>query len=237
VIGKISYTLLACFLLSLNEASFAQTTIITDIEENYSGKVAVSGSIIVGAAFGDAIPNANPSELIVITPNQQVDGKVCLSTKTRDGQYWAQANVDLPSDIQDGIHIEPKNGWQFLKELKAYKRSDFAALARLGDNCQFDPQATILPVKYALDNQGPLQISINSQRAIRVSAELQSSDNTPVKGDCKKATSVGIRSTAFNYLCSFDTTTLKTKGIKTLTVNRRLRVGGKRSDDVKIYIP
>jgi len=237
VIGKTSYASLVCFLLSLSETSFAQTTIITDIEENYSGKVAVSGSIIVGAVYGDAILNANPSDLIIITPDQQVDGSVCLSTKTRDGQYWAQANVDLPSDIQDGIHIEPKNGWKFLKELKAYNRSDFAALARLGDNCQFDPQATILPVKYALDNQGPLQVSINSQRAIRVSAELQSSDNTPVKGDCKKSTSVGIRSTAFNYLCSFDITTLETKGIKTLTVNRRLRVGGKRSDDVKIYIP
>jgi len=237
VIRKRKFLFSSCLLLCLNQTISAQTTVITEIEENYSGKVAVSGSIIVGAAYGDAILNANPSELIVITPNQQVDGKLCLSTKTRDGQYWAQANVDLPSDIQDGIHIEPKNGWKFLKELKAYKRSDFAALARLGDNCQFDPQATILPVKYALGNQGPLQISINSQRAIRVSADLQSSDDTAIKGDCKKATSVGIRSTAFNYLCSFETATLKTKGIKTLTVNRRLRVGGKRSDDVKIYIP
>ena len=231
------YLFLIWLLFLFNQTAFAQTTILTDIEENYSGKVAVSGSIIVGAAFGDAILKANPSKLIVITPSEQVGGRVCLSTKTRDGQYWSQASVDLPFEIQDGIHIEPKNGWKYLKELKAYNRSDFAALARLGHDCQYDPKSTILPVKYLADNQGPLQISINSQRAIRVSAELQSSDDTAVKGDCVKAASVGIRSTAFNYLCSFDTATLETKGIKTLIVNRRLRVGGKRSDDVKIYIP
>ncbi len=237
MITKTPYVFLFCLLLSLSKTSYAQTTITTNIEENYSGKVAVSGSIVVGAAYGAAIVDANPSELIVIAPSHQVGGKVCLSTKTRDGQYSSRAKVDLPSDIQDEIQIKPESGWKFLKELKAYKRSDFAALARLGDNCQFDPHSTILPVKYAGENQDTLQVSINSQRAIRVTAELTSSDSSYIKGDCKKAATVGVRSTAFNYLCSFNLEGLEIKGIKTLTVNRRLRVGGKRSDDVKIYIP
>lgn len=225
------------FIFLWSDTGFAQTKLAADVEENYSGRVAVSGSIIVGAAFGDAFQKINPGDLIVLVPEAAKGEKVCLTAKTRDGQYWSQAQVNLPHEIENGIVIEPKTGWKFLKELKSYQRSDFAALARFGEDCQFDAKATILPVKYDSGAQGLLRVSINSQRAIRVSAEIGVGHENTIKGNCDKTASVGIRSTAFNYVCSFDLTDKEISGKKVLTVSRRLRVGGKRSDDVEIFIP
>jgi len=219
------------------ETATAQTVIEADVQENYSGKVAVSGSIIVGVAYGGVIAPVNPKELVIPLPKIESDAEICIAAKTRDGQYWSQANVIIPVGTESAISIKPRVGWKYLNELKLYKRSDFAVLARLGKDCQYDPKALLLPVKYASDVQDVLKVAINSQRAIRVSAQIETGEGDFLQGQCDKASTVGIRSTAFNYLCSFDLTGLKLSGQKTLEINRRLRVGGNRIDGVEIFFP
>ena len=215
--------------------SYAQTLLTAEVEEDFSERVAVSGSMVVGAMLGSLSGEADTSGLVFNFPAASTDRQACFSSKTRDGQYWSQAVVALPEGHSGASKLAPKNGWQYLEELALYNQSDFAAIIRLGQECRIDPDAPILPVQVGNEPEAQLNIALNVQRAFRVSAQLRAGSDASLDGVCAKPEG-DVRSTAFNYLCTFTLPDDWQKGEAELIINRRTRVG-RRSDTVSLIIP
>ena len=213
----------------------SQALIEVDVEEDFSERVAVSGSMVVGAMLGALSGEADTSGLVLNFPAGSANGQACFSSKTRDGQYWSQAVVALPEGHSGTSKLTPKNGWQYLDELALYSQSDFAAIVRLGQACRIDPDAPILPVQVGNEPEAQLNIALNVQRAFRVSAQLRAGSDASLDGVCAKPEG-DVRSTAFNYLCTFTLPDDWQKGEAELIINRRTRVG-RRSDTVSLIIP
>ncbi len=228
------FFILVSTLLTLIGAGNSQTKIVTDVEEAFSSRVAVSGSIIVGAMLGPLTGKTDTSDLMFNMPTNAA--YACFSSKTRDGQYWSEARMRIPEDHSGMSQLDPTDGWQYLDELSLYGKSDFAALVRLGENCRIDPDAPILPVQFEAEGDGMLTIALNAQRAYRVSAVLETMNGDINLGGTCNRPDANIRSTAFNYLCSFDLEGVETGVSVTLVINSRTRVGPRRYD-ATIYIP
>lgn len=213
---------------------FSQSTLIGEVEEAYSGKVAVSGSVLVGAFWGFSDNRVDPTDIRLSFENKGNIEKLCLLTKTRDGVYWSQAKFSMPNEIEFPLNIAPTDGWKFRKELKGYNRKDFTGLARLGDDCLSNPELPISPLSYEGDSRN-LVVMINSQRAVKLSANISNEGGVEVDGICEKHTNSAIRSTAFNFTCQFDLTDFSTNTEETLTINRRLRIGS-RTNSYKLAL-
>ena len=69
----------------------SQALIEADVEEDFSERVAVSGSMVVGAMLGSLSGEADTSGLVFNFPAASPDRQACFLSKTRDGQYWSQA--------------------------------------------------------------------------------------------------------------------------------------------------
>lgn len=216
--------------------AIAQNDLLIDLNEDYSGKVSVSGSVLVGAAFGALDGKADPRKLTVQLEPAAGASTLCFSATTRDGQYAAHAKVLAPAGEVKGAKIVPSKGWNYLSELRAYNGTDFATIIRLGKDCQIDPDTTILPLFSGSGERDVLTIFLNSQRAFRVTARLDVPDSAPIEGVCKKSSTMEIRSTAFNYTCQFDLKGGDLNGKTSLSVSRWLSVG-RRSDTFGVYLP
>ena len=89
---------IALFLVALIALAFpvnSQVLLEADVEEDFSERVAVSGSMVVGAMLGSLSGEADTSGLVLNFPAGSANGQACFSSKTRDGQYWSQAVVAL----------------------------------------------------------------------------------------------------------------------------------------------
>lgn len=212
----------------------AQVAVPVDLKEDYSDQVPVTGTVVVGVVLGAISGPLDPTRIALPISRLKPLTPVCVSTKTQDGQYWASAALSSPVSSQPLATLKPKNGWRYLQQLSKYSLTNFAPMARVGENCDADPHAPFLPVIFGSDRQ-TLTIFINDQRAISTRTALRAND-TAIDGTCTPA-SPGIRSVAFNVTCVFDLRTLKPNSTTVhVQLLRRLR-GGERQDDIVIEMP
>lgn len=220
------YLIVAATILSA-PLSNAQTVIGGDFEEGYSGNVAVSGRVIVGAMLGSSAGKVDPSQIQLPISQIENDTNVCFSATTRDGVYWARANLTIPADATPPVRMKPDDGWQYQQRVSKYDRADFSALALGGDDCKLNHKAPIIPLRYD-STSDDLAIMINSQRAFSVSATIETGSETPITSVCERSDSSSIRSTAFNVTCVFDLSEHEITGDHILSIDRRLRIGNRR---------
>jgi hypothetical protein len=223
--------LFSIMLLAASDACAETKVVSADIREDFSDSVDVSGMIVAGAFVGKLETISDPGKLLLLPPNNTK--KLCLSARTRDGRYWAEGSVDVPEGTQS-VRLSRKGGWQYVSKLKNYKTGDFAALARLSDQCETAANAPILPVQLSLIPEKSLSLAVNSQRAISISAIMTHAGGS-VDGNCTKSND-GQRSAAFNFWCQFDLAPTRPGESVSITINRRMRVGP-RSDTVDVVLP
>lgn len=228
-----TYFLLMATCLAHVASAAAQTVISGDIEEGYSGAVAVSGHVVVGAVLGPLDGRADPSKVLMSLQGEG-NTSVCVSGTTRDGVYWTRAQLSVPEGTVTPIRMQPVEGWQYLDRVRKYDQEDFGILTRTGEDCLVNREAPIVPVSYGAEAD-ELSIMINSQRAFAVSASLQTPGGEPVEAVCEQSGGSDIRSTAFNVLCRFDLRNYPASGPHELVINRRLRVGA-RSDTYALLL-
>ncbi len=232
----LSRTVFPVFALFFSLTAAAQTELVMDVTEDYSGRVPVSGGVIAGAAFGKLTGKADPRSLSFVLSKNAGSSTVCFDAMTRDGQYAAHAKVKALPDDQQTISIVPAKGWAYLSQLKKYSRGDYAPMIKIGENCQIDADPVILPVNVGGAHHNVLTVFINSQRALRASAKLLVEGAAPIVGTCTRFSSVERRSTAFDYACQFDLAGSSQTGLTSLVVDRMTGVGP-RSNTARIFLP
>lgn len=222
--------------LLLTAPASGQDELILDLEEDYSGRVKVSGSVIVGAVFGELDGRTDPRNLKVRLEPEAGMSTLCFSATTRDGQYSARAKVGAPGGLLQNARLVPAKDWSFLPQLRKYNRTDYAPIIRLGESCEIEEKAMILPVIVGDGTRDKLTFFINSQRAIRLTASIPVPGEAPVEADCQNVASIEFRSTAFNYACRFSLEGRSLAGAMQVNVNRLMRVG-RRLDVETVYLP
>lgn len=213
----------------------ADTPLPATLKEDFASAARVSGGILVGLVVGPMSGRANPRDVRIPLSPFAKPTAVCVTAKTRDGQYWAQAIFTAPPHTAGFGFMQPQPDWQFIDQLRAYRRSDFAVLARYGVDCDIDPAAPYLPISYG---GAPLRLtaSINVQRAISWNTRLVFAANASVRGDCEESP-LGVRATAFNLVCAFDLTTVPPGTMTAELVLDRHERTGDRSDSFTVRLP
>lgn len=222
---------LSFILFSAAMTASAQTALTVEVKEDFATSVNVSGTVITGLMIGSQeVPD--PSRL---TFRVEETSKVhaCLQARTRDGQYWAESVFDIPAKQGAVFTISPRDGWRHLSKLSKYGENDFAALLRIGKDCDIAADAPLVPVFAQQNGPRKLRVVINSQRAIRLSAELESVNGATHEAHCAKPDIRTIRSTAFDYICTFETFS---EGGGVLTLRRRMRTSN-MTDRYEVHIP
>jgi hypothetical protein len=224
-----------CFSLLAASPALAEIALAATVKEDFATAVKVSGGFLVGLAFGPTEGKADPRFIRIPLGSFVERTEVCMTAKTRDGQYWGQAAFAAPGDTEgDGV-VMPTGGWKYIQELSAYDRRDLAVSARVGPDCAIDPAARYLPVTYG-DARTELTAAINSQQAVTARAQLVLENQKTVEAKCDRAPP-DVRSTAFNLVCTFDLRPLgAAKGPAQLTLQRRL-LTGVREDSFDIVLP
>ncbi|MFT3997291.1 MAG: hypothetical protein QM667_07785 [Asticcacaulis sp.] len=212
----------------------AQTAIPAEVREGFSEQAPVSGALVAGVTLGAAAGTADPSRIELPLRNVKSGTRVCLSSRTRDGQYWGLAQLTVPQEAPRRAGLSPRPAWRFLPQLSRYPSTDFAAMARVGPDCDIDPSAAYLPVSLGAD-WTTLTLSLNDQRAIRLDAYIEFQGQS-LKGQCTPAGD-GVRAVAFNMVCRFDLSRVSA-GVPEVTVllDRKLRTGP-RQDRIRIVMP
>ena len=209
----------------------AQTALTVEVKEDFATSVNVSGTVITGLMIGSQeVPD--PSGL-TFRINEEAKVHACLQARTRDGQYWAESVFDIPAKQGAVFSISPRDGWRHLSKLSKYGENDFAALLRVGKDCDIVTDAPLMPVFAQQNSPRKLRVVINSQRAIRLSAELESRSGEIHQAHCAKPDTRQIRSTAFDYICTFD---IFSEGTSVLTLRRRMRTSS-TTDRYEVHIP
>ncbi|MEA2667041.1 MAG: hypothetical protein QOI11_3985 [Candidatus Eremiobacteraeota bacterium] len=202
----------------------ADTVLPATVKEDFASAVKVSGGVLVGLELGSTKGVADPRAVRIPLGLFAKPTPVCVSAKTRDGQYWSEATLTAPGGSGDVGVLEPHTPWRFLPQLAAYARSDYAVLARYGPDCDIDPAAPYLPVVYGA-SPTQLTVALNVQRAVGWRTRLVFGDKPSLTGQCDEA-APNVRATAFNLVCRFDLGTLaRDAGTAQLVLNRRERTG------------
>lgn len=209
----------------------AQTALTVEVKEDFATSVNVSGTVITGLMIGSQeVPD--PSRLTFRVEEASYI-HACLQARTRDGQYWAESVFDIPAKQGAVFTISPRDGWRHLSKLSKYGENDFAALLRIGKDCDIVTDAPLVPVFAQQNGPRKLRVVINSQRAIRLSAELESASGAIHEAHCTKPDIRTIRSTAFDYVCTFEAFS---EGRAMLTLRRRMRTSN-MTDRYEVHIP
>jgi len=209
----------------------AQTALTVEVKEDFATSVNVSGTVITGLMIGSQeVPDPSGLTFRIEEPSKI---HACLQARTRDGQYWAESVFDIPAKQGAVFTISPRDGWRHLSKLSKYGENDFAALLRVGKDCDIVTDAPLVPVFAQQNSPRKLKVVINSQRAIRLSAELESASGAIHEAHCTKPDIRTIRSTAFDYICTFGTFS---EGRSMLTLRRRMRTSN-MTDRYEVLIP
>ncbi len=202
----------------------ADTVLPTSVKEDYASAVKISGGILVGLELGSMKGVADPRAVRIPLGSFAKPTPVCVTGKTRDGQYWSQATLTAAAGSDELGIMRPNPPWRFLSELAAYARADYAVVARFGPDCDIDPAAPYLPILY----DGPraqLTAALNVQRAIAWRTRLVFGEKLSIPGKCDEAPPE-VRATAFNLICRFDLGTAPRDAVSAqLVLNRRERTG------------
>jgi hypothetical protein len=208
----------------------------TTVREDYASSVKVSGGILVGLVIGPLSGVADPHAVRVPLGLFVKPTLVCIAAKTRDGQYWSEATFTAPGHATGYGFMLPQTPWRFITELKRYQRADYAVLARYGPDCNIDPAAPYLPVRY----EGPalqLTAALNLPRAISWNARLAVAGGSTVPGQCAEAPS-NVRATAYNIVCTFDLSGVShDPSTADLVLDRRERTGERTDSFVIRLVP
>jgi hypothetical protein len=207
----------------------------TIIHEDYSRSVNVAGNILVGLTLGPIDGNADPQLVRIPLRPFSTATKVCIAARTRDGAYWSQSVLTVPGDIATFGVMQPTTPWRFLDQLKGYARNEYAVVARYGRDCDTDPDAPYLPIRYG-PTGSQLTAQFNVQRAISSGAYLTSEGRTVAEGRCRQSPP-GTRAIEFNLTCTFELGSFAADThMSTMVLNRR-EVTGDRSDSFRVQVP
>lgn len=232
---------LACTMSVLGAASIADTvdrqpSLTGVVEERFSDYVQVAGSLIVGAAFIEApveTQNVEMRALRVSLP-PDVSGKVCFNSVSRDGLYSSVGALKRPRESANTYKIQPDDRWTLTDKAARYVYRDFAARVSVGDKCDIDRSAPILPVSVkGAGTTNRLTLSVNSQRALSVSAKLVAENGAATNGECKRLAQGSSR--AFDTTCSFAVGGLAA-GRYRAVIGRAPEAGPFREDEATIVL-
>lgn len=194
-------------LLRTAAAADQQPSLTGVVEERFSDYVQVAGSLVVGATFVEASVEAQNVDMMALRVSLPPDAadKVCFSSVSRDGLYSSVGALKRPRQTANNYKIQPDDQWKLADKAARYAYRDFAARVSVGDKCDVDRSAPILPVSV----KGPLgqlamnrlTLSVNSQRALSVTAKLVGETGAATNGECKRL--VHGSSRAFDTTCTF----------------------------------
>ncbi len=222
---------IAASLLAPSVAAAQLATLNGDIEETFADFVRVSGSLVVGLEFQsqtDAQQNVDLRTLGVFLP--QDAGKVCFRAVSKDGYYFASGELAKPNAPAGYYRVREANAWALADQASRYTHEEFAARISLGENCETNRKAALAPVSTGEGNE-QLVVSLNSQRALQLSATITMRDDLSVQGDC--ASLRGSAARAFDSQCLFSLPP-DIDGIAELAIRRVPERGPTRVDAVNI---
>ena len=229
---------LRVFALCLSPCCFAGTLAFAQsisgvITEDFAEQSNVSGTLVVGARFGDAGQNVDLDSLRSFSPTNGKRRRACFMATTKDGLYHAEGVLDLPRRA-GRYPISPRKDWRFSDKLSEYPVDFFAALMLMEDTCDGSGDALIVPTTFS-EGGGDLTVYVNSRRALMLSAVLIVDDGRKIVGDCN--TQRDERTTAFDTLCVFDLRRKPSSETMELVVTRTPRKGAALEEGFKIAYP
>jgi len=198
-----------------------------NLVEDYAAEVKVSGSTIVGVWFGKPEQFFSPNELYIRMPQVRESYDVCFSATSRDGVYFASAELDQKNPLSGTFEFDAMEQSKYKKQIASYKGHEFAMRIIESDGCSSGVGSTFLPLSLGLQSD-TLLVAVNSRRALMIEAWL-GSDETPTYANCDQNTLV--RSITFDTVCQFDLGNTKLNGDTQLSVRRIPRAGPERIDD------
>ncbi len=185
-------------------ASAAEIGVMTgNINEQYSDFVRVSGRLVVGLKFQDVNFDNQmvdlPETTILLPKNHSK--KVCFHAISKDGFYVANGILETSTNKGGQYYFQRKQGWILNKKTSNYTNKDFATKASIGNTCNVNRKAPIVPILVG-DPSSRLVVAINTQRALKFSASLNVATLATLQGDCRKLNYSPSR--AFDSECTFE---------------------------------
>lgn len=213
----------------------AAPTLSGDIRETYGDYVRVSGGVLVGLELEGPAGNAlvDVTGLTLVTPAGEL--KVCFDAASHDGFYSATGDLDVVNDSARAVLIAKKEQWKLSDKAARYTDDGFAARAALGPDCRLQRAAPLLPVRAAGNQElSVLVASINSQRAVNVSAVIEDGSGAIHPGSCHALGRESART--FDTVCKFELASIAPGPIEVI-VRRLPRSGPTREEAFSAYLP
>ena len=223
--SALGFLLLAC-------AARAEVPIDGQLDDRFSSATPVAGQVLAGLWAGEPLPTISLDPTRLALPLREAGQKLCMTASTRDGQYSGYGEFKVPPGPRDEARIatHPKHAG----DLAAYQAIDLGIRAELKPDCAGATPGAFLPIMSGAP-PGALVVLINSQRAIRVAAVLQTKAGADLEtGACTKFTAG--RSTAFDWACRFKESVASIDGEYVLAVDRLTRSGDNENDSFVVVL-
>ncbi|HUH87107.1 MAG TPA: hypothetical protein VL003_03540 [Pusillimonas sp.] len=201
-------------------APHKQAILRGDFQETISQNVLLSGLFserrrlaTMGGAVVGSVVSGNPGMVIVGVSDGALDGthiqslniavgkhrpppEVCLTVLTRDGDYWANNQYELPADAVAGdVVLLPYEKSRHLRVLQSYADTEIAVMASSG-LCDA-PSGEALLIGHAGSSRTHVRLYINSSGATDVYASFPDRDRVA----CKATGQTRFR---YDYICTLE---------------------------------
>jgi hypothetical protein len=229
---------LAAVITALSASGFAtvraaDVPIALRVVQERFGRHDVAGATLAGLGIGSTDGKADPRALRIPLDTIPRGVPVCLTARTRDAAYFAQAEFSVPPGATGEGVLEATPAWKYLSQLNAYRRSAFAVKLQAGQNCEWDENVAYVPVLY----DGPrdkLTVTFNTSRALEASTTLNVSGSS-LPMDCNKVSD--DNAVQFDFSCTISLP--RSTGPHDAEIDLRTvqLTGGRRTDRFAVRLP
>lgn len=131
--------------------------------------------LLVGAVFGIPASKLNV-KIKIANPDNPKNNKYCISVRSRDGLYSANALIAIQNYIDETVQFDLPT--QQIEAVNGYKPADFAKLVFEEKGCILDKSNHIIPVFSEYLPKNELRIYVNAP-ASRIRAQVMQ-NNKPI---------------------------------------------------------
>jgi hypothetical protein len=163
--------------------------------ESFVGKPKVSGNLLVGLLFGEAVGSFKPSAIGLLIAPQFAGRPVCVDISSRDGRYFAQNMYNLPAASGSIMPFEVVSAYS--EQLSRYDIRDIAVTVRLVSDCNSPDEGEIIPATLnstfrpaEKSANSPLLVTLVNAEPDRLKVSLLKNGAETAIAECKSDTSV-----------------------------------------------
>ncbi|MBW4024659.1 MAG: hypothetical protein HIU92_16300 [Proteobacteria bacterium] len=211
----------------------ADVVLVGNITEHYSAATDVAGEVLVGLRVGSQSGPVILPNMHIALPTRSRAEMACVDATTGDGRYALQGVFPVPvGPAEEGLL---KAHWADSVLLRQYNSGEFALRTALKASCGDADPGTLVPSVSTKGDPSTLVAFVNGQRAVEVTATLNNAANALLAtGTCHGIASE--RSIAFDTVCTFPISDIKTQNIDQITINRLTRAGDIDSDSFSVEL-